>query len=218
MNISAKIKEARLNAGLTQEQTAEALSVSRQTVSNWENGKTYPDIVSVIKMSDLYSVSLDRLLKDDGAAEDYIDYLGKSTDTVKSRVRLSTTILISTYLAVFAFALLTFWVFMSPSDAFGYSIVFLLLVLPILTLTLSVLIGKNDFFGKGKWLAAPVFGILYMLSDFATFKLANMIATSFSQINLPDFAYLLAGTAISLLGLAVGTLARRTSQNKKPNR
>ena len=54
MNIGTKIKNARTSANLTQEQVAEALDVSRQTVSNWENEKTYPDIVSVIKMSDLY--------------------------------------------------------------------------------------------------------------------------------------------------------------------
>ena len=64
MDIGTKINEARLSAQLTQEQAAEQLGVSRQTISNWENNKTYPDIISVIKMSDLYEVSLDRLLKD----------------------------------------------------------------------------------------------------------------------------------------------------------
>lgn len=53
MDIGTKIKEARIAAQLTQEQVAESLGVSRQTMSNWENNKTYPDIVNVIKMSDL---------------------------------------------------------------------------------------------------------------------------------------------------------------------
>lgn len=65
MDIGTKIKNARLAAGLTQEQAAGALGVSRQTVSNWENGKTYPDIISVVKMSDLYHVTLDHLLKEE---------------------------------------------------------------------------------------------------------------------------------------------------------
>ena len=64
MGIGIKIKEARANKGLTQEQAAEALLVSRQTISNWENGKSLPDIVSVIKMSELYEISLDGLLKE----------------------------------------------------------------------------------------------------------------------------------------------------------
>ena len=50
---------------MTQEQSAEAIGVSRQTISNWENEKTYPDIVSVVKMGDLFSISLDRLLKEE---------------------------------------------------------------------------------------------------------------------------------------------------------
>lgn len=63
MEIGAKLKEARTKEGLTQEEVAEAIQVSRQTISNWENEKSYPDIVSVIKLSDLYNISLDKLLQ-----------------------------------------------------------------------------------------------------------------------------------------------------------
>lgn len=48
---------------MTQEQVAGLLEVSRQTISNRENAKSYPDIVSVIKMSECYDVSLDYLLR-----------------------------------------------------------------------------------------------------------------------------------------------------------
>ena len=65
MEIDKKLKEARVNSGLTQEQVAEKIMVSRQTISNWENGKSLPDIISVMKMSDLYQISLDELLKGD---------------------------------------------------------------------------------------------------------------------------------------------------------
>ena len=64
MDIGGKIKKSRTDAKITQEQVAQALGISRQTISNWENERSYPDIVSVFKMSDLYSVSLDYLLKD----------------------------------------------------------------------------------------------------------------------------------------------------------
>ena len=53
MDIGSKIKKSRTDAKITQEQAAEALGISRQTISNWENEKSYPDIVSVLKMSDL---------------------------------------------------------------------------------------------------------------------------------------------------------------------
>lgn len=76
MEIGSKIKKSRIDAKLTQEQAAEALGISRQTISNWENEKSYPDIVSVLKMSDLYGVSLDYLLKGDSAMKNYLDCNG----------------------------------------------------------------------------------------------------------------------------------------------
>ena len=63
--IADKIKDARTKKEFTQEQVAESLSVSRQTISNWENGKSLPDIISIIKMSELYDISLDELVKGD---------------------------------------------------------------------------------------------------------------------------------------------------------
>ena len=65
MRIADQIKSARIQKEYTQEQSAENLMISRQTISNWENGKSLPDIVSIIRMSDLYDVSLDELLKGD---------------------------------------------------------------------------------------------------------------------------------------------------------
>lgn len=67
MRIGDKIKNARIQKGYTQEQAAENLSVSRQTISNWENGKSLPDIISIIKMSELYELSLDEMMKGDKA-------------------------------------------------------------------------------------------------------------------------------------------------------
>lgn len=65
MMIADKIKAARTRKEYTQEQVAESLSISRQTLSNWENGKSLPDIISIIKMSELYDISLDELMKGD---------------------------------------------------------------------------------------------------------------------------------------------------------
>ncbi len=53
-----KLKEARLISCLTQENVEEKLIVSRQTISNWETEKFYPDILYVLQLSDLYQVSL----------------------------------------------------------------------------------------------------------------------------------------------------------------
>lgn len=95
MEIGSKLKNARTKAGLTQEKVAEEILVSRQTVSNWENEKSYPDIISVIKLSDLYNVSLDILLKGD---EDMMKHLEESTDVVNSNKKLLAAIAANVFL------------------------------------------------------------------------------------------------------------------------
>ena len=65
MQICERLKEARKIAGMTQEEVAEKVLVSRVTISNWENGKTLPDIASLISLSELYNISLDELIKGD---------------------------------------------------------------------------------------------------------------------------------------------------------
>ena len=56
------LKNARLKKGIRAVDLAKALNVSKQTVSNWENGKRQPDINTLIKLADLYEVSLDYLV------------------------------------------------------------------------------------------------------------------------------------------------------------
>ena len=63
MNLSEKLKNAREKAGLSQKDVAEALNISRQSVSKWETGKAYPDIDNLIILSELYDVSVDYLIK-----------------------------------------------------------------------------------------------------------------------------------------------------------
>lgn len=85
MEIGQKLKDARIHSGLTQEVVAEKINVSRQTISNWENEKSYPDIISVIELSNLYCISLDDLLKGDSKM---IEHLEESTNVVKSNKKL----------------------------------------------------------------------------------------------------------------------------------
>ena len=87
-----KLKDARVKSGFTQEYVAEEIQVSRQTISNWENEKSYPDIVNVIRLSDLYCVSLDELLRGD---QDMIKHLEESTDVVTSNKKLITAIIVN---------------------------------------------------------------------------------------------------------------------------
>ena len=102
MEIGKKLKNARIKAGFTQEKAAEEVDVSRQTISNWENEKSYPDIISVIALSDLYSVSLDELLKGD---QKMTEHLAESTDVVKSNKKLTGAIILNIVLMILLIAL-----------------------------------------------------------------------------------------------------------------
>lgn len=62
MEIGKKINQLRKLSGMTQEQLAEKINVSRQTVSKWESGGSSPDVESVVKISRIFHVSLDDLL------------------------------------------------------------------------------------------------------------------------------------------------------------
>ena len=92
MEIGKKLKDARMRSGFTQESVAEKVNVSRQTISNWENEKSYPDIISVIELSNLYSIRLDELLKGD---EKMMEHLEESTNVVKSTRKLIGAILLN---------------------------------------------------------------------------------------------------------------------------
>lgn len=65
MEFKDQIRQLRTDRGLTQDDLASNLNVTRQTVSNWENGKNYPDITTLRKISKLYGVSLDEMLNGD---------------------------------------------------------------------------------------------------------------------------------------------------------
>ena len=65
MQLGQAIVQIRKERGLTQEAFAKMYSVTRQTVSNWENEKSYPDLSTLVKISDEFNVSLDILLKGD---------------------------------------------------------------------------------------------------------------------------------------------------------
>ena len=67
MEIKEQLKEHRARLGLSQEELADRIFVSRQTISNWETDRTYPDVQSLLLMSDLFGTSIDELVKGDVA-------------------------------------------------------------------------------------------------------------------------------------------------------
>ena len=63
MNIvSSSIKKLREEKGMTQDELAEKLNVTRQAVSNWETGKTQPDIETLTRLAEIFDVSVERII------------------------------------------------------------------------------------------------------------------------------------------------------------
>lgn len=65
MELGKRIKDFRSLHNWNQDELAEKMFVSRQTISNWENDKSYPDIQSILLLSNLFEISLDQLVKGD---------------------------------------------------------------------------------------------------------------------------------------------------------
>lgn len=127
MEIGEQLKRARNQAELTQEQVADEIHVSRQTISNWENQKSYPDIASVILLSDLYGLSLDALLKGD---DRMVQHLEASTDIVRSNKYLLMAFLLN---ILFLILLMVFAIPISENQHLT------VILLAVVTLTTGVL-------------------------------------------------------------------------------
>ena len=65
MELGKQIKMHRQEAELSQEELANRVYVSRQTILNWENDKSYPDVNSLVLLSEIFQISLDKLIKGD---------------------------------------------------------------------------------------------------------------------------------------------------------
>ena len=65
MELGKQIKKYRNEFDISQDELAEKVYVSRQTISNWENDKNYPDINSLLRLSEVFHVSIDILIRGD---------------------------------------------------------------------------------------------------------------------------------------------------------
>lgn len=81
MNLGNRIKQEREKLNLSQDELAQKMNISRQAVSKWETGKSYPDIETIIKLSELYHLTLDELVKGDIAFQDKLIKEGRTKMT-----------------------------------------------------------------------------------------------------------------------------------------
>ena len=212
MEIGSKLKNARKEKGITQEHAAELLDVSRQTISNWENNKSYPDIISVIKMSDIYSVSLDHLLKEEKSMnQNYHEFLAESTDTVKAKRSLGKIVLFATYFIIWVIAITIFWQANGPMSS-GLDLTLRWVLLPFLLLASTITVAKNNYWGKSNWFCVLGAAITFLLVPYREF--VEEMGTATFVFRFPNVMYMVIGIAIAVCGILVGTVWKKTNPSR----
>ncbi len=139
MDISNQIKTRREAMGLSQEQLAEKLYASRQTISNWERDKTYPDVQSLLMLSILFGTSIDTLVKGDVTVmEEAVERDRKRMGTRMMRLAVLMLLLLAA-----AFALILSPAFVWMEEAWGVGIASAVAFLPaVATLVVAAILEQ----------------------------------------------------------------------------
>ena len=103
MELGKRITEIRKENNMTQEELAEKFHVTRQTISNWENGKSYPDVETLVHISNEFNVSLDMLMKGDRDMVTKITKEQRQGRKQKRRIIITIAIIVAFLLGGFYF-------------------------------------------------------------------------------------------------------------------
>lgn len=235
MELSAKLQAARTESGMTQEQTAAHIGVTRQTLSSWENGKTYPDIVSLIKLSDLYRLSLDDLLNREDSA-DYIGFLDRAIAALKKRQKIYKVIEIAV-LALLMLSGAVVFLSMDTGDPFDFFIngqyffylPFRVIVTPFVIFVISLMIGVDTSWREERWLLIPAVAGLFILTSNSVLNLPSYLQAvlsgngafktaegllSLSWLVTETLMKFFAASGITAAGLGIGSAIRRSARAK----
>ena len=127
MILADKIIDLRKKNGWTQEELAEMLDVSRQSISKWESAQSMPDMNRILKMSELFSVSTDYLLKDELSAPEYVEAenaaaelrgvsMEEASEFLDVKQRISGSVALGVFLCIFSPVTL---IVLGAAQAFG---------------------------------------------------------------------------------------------------
>ena len=108
MTLGEKIYELRTGQNLSQGDLANELNVSRQSISKWENGNSTPDLEKIVKLAEIFNVSLDELIKNEEKEISVID-TPQQNPTIRTNTRekkIGKGLLIAGIASIFAFLLL----------------------------------------------------------------------------------------------------------------
>ena len=206
MSIGVRLQKARALAGLTQEQAAEQLQVSRQTVSNWENGKTLPDMAYGKEISRVYGISLDSLVAD----MDQAAVLTEIPVPMKQDNVIGKT-LIKNFVGCWFFAVLVFWCLRGLSGmAMLHGLLMVGVFFPAICGIIAFLVGLFDCWPSKGFVVVFLCGLGQMLLPYATFSMANIITSgNINPLSFPAFA---TGAVIGAVCLVLGNFVNWLSE------
>ncbi len=127
-------------------------------------------------------------------------------DNIRIKMKKHSAFVLLPYCIIWLLSVAFFWL-VPQTDAVGYSVIVVWLLIPLITLITSFVTGFGNYFGKLKWLLPFLFGVMYMLLTYCTFSMANSVA--FHKVNPVDLTMLPSGVGISLLGIIVGIVIRK---------
>ena len=146
MTLGEKIYELRTQHNLSQGDLANELNVSRQSISKWENGNSTPDLEKIIKLAEIFSVSLDELIKNEEKEETIVNTPEQltATKTNTREKKIGKGLLIAGVISVFAFLLL------------GLGITGVFIAIPLFACSIIYYKAKSNHFLYCLWAIIPL--------------------------------------------------------------
>ena len=147
MTLGEKIYELRTKNNLSQGDLANELNVSRQSISKWENGNSTPDLEKIVKLADIFNVSLDELIKNEEKEETIINNTPEPNITPPPKTKekkIGKGLLIAGIISIFVFLLL------------GLGITGFFIAIPLFACSIIYYKAKSNHFLYCLWAIIPL--------------------------------------------------------------
>jgi len=194
MKFADNLKIVRKQKQMTQEDVATKLHVSRKTISSWENERSYPDIGMLVKISEVYTLSIDRLLKEDlGMLKHY-----EAQTVVNQR---HARLLAGEYYAMVGALFISYLISLLGWGGASDRVIEILLI----AMTLTMIMNYDDF---DQWTVTPrqKYGLLALVIIVVSLNLALVLPNLIA--GLPTSSQLAHASTPFLAGEAIGYMVR----------
>lgn len=173
MKLAEKVQELRKKKGLSQEQLAEKLGISRQAISKWESGQSAPDIDKVVLISEFFNVSTDYLLKQE--KEVLEESVNQEEYTIEVNVKMNKKAFSYLLLGImFLFTFLFFLLLIKTLDVF-----MLIVTFPFLFVSVFMFACFGYEYGMGKILSRIKSMIDFMKDYLRNNEIAKFLVAAF---------------------------------------